>query len=242
MIYVTGDVHRDFQRIIHFCEKHRTTKDDIMIILGDAGINYYQDRSDKLVKRMLSKIPITLFCIHGNHECRPTKDMGYEENLFHGGIAYSQYQYPNILFAKDGEVYDFAGNKCIVCGGAYSVDKYYRLKYGINWFSDEMPSSTIKENVENMLSALDNTVDIFLSHTCPLKYRPVETFLPFIDQSSVDISTERWFDEIEQHLRYKYWYCGHYHINKTIDKMRFLFEDIVELPHNGDVHGLPETR
>ena len=29
-----------------------------------------------------------------------------------------------------GEVYDFNGNSCIVIGGAYSVDKYYRLARG----------------------------------------------------------------------------------------------------------------
>lgn len=40
-IYITGDTHRDFDRISFFCEENRTTKDDIMIILGDAGINYY---------------------------------------------------------------------------------------------------------------------------------------------------------------------------------------------------------
>ena len=36
-------------------------------------------------------------------------------------------KYPNLLFAKDGEVYDFDGYKCLVIGGAYSVDKYWRI-------------------------------------------------------------------------------------------------------------------
>lgn len=46
MIYITGDTHRDFGRIIDFCEENETTKDDILIILGDAGINYFLDSSD----------------------------------------------------------------------------------------------------------------------------------------------------------------------------------------------------
>ena len=33
-------------------------------------------------------------------------------------------------------------------------------------------------------------VDVVFSHTCPLKYEPVEVFLPGIDQSTVDKSTE----------------------------------------------------
>ena len=51
-----------------------------------------------------------------------------------------------------------------------------------------------------------------------------------IDQSSVDDSTERWLDTIEDHLSYKRWYCGHWHINKRIDKMHFLFEDVEAAP------------
>ena len=43
-------------------------------------------------------------------------------------------------------------------------------------------------------------VDIVLTHTTPLKYEPVETFLPGIEQSNVDKSTEEWLDTIEDRL------------------------------------------
>lgn len=62
-----------------------------------------------------------------------------------------------------------------------------------------------------------------LSHTCPLKYEPTEMFLPMIDQSSVDNSTEAWLDRIEDRIHYKAWFCGHWHTDKRIDKMHFLF-------------------
>ena len=44
MIYITGDTHGDFSRIERFCEKFQPSREDIMIILGDAGFNYYGDR------------------------------------------------------------------------------------------------------------------------------------------------------------------------------------------------------
>ena len=68
-------------------------------------------------------------------------------------------------------------------------------------------------------------VDVVLSHTCPVKYEPVETFMPNIDQLQVDKSTEIWLGEIESKLTYEKWYCGHYHIAKKIDKLQFMFED-----------------
>ena len=39
MIYLTGDTHGDFERIKDFSDRFHTKKTDIMIILGDAGIN-----------------------------------------------------------------------------------------------------------------------------------------------------------------------------------------------------------
>lgn len=64
-----------------------------------------------------------------------------------------------------------------------------------------------------------------MSHTCPLKYEPIEMFLTMIDQSTVDKSTEIWLDSIEERVKYKAWFCGHWHTNKRIDKMHFLYGD-----------------
>lgn len=137
-----------------------------------------------------------------------------------------------ILFAVDGEVYNFNGYKCIVIGGAYSVDKHYRLAHGLNWWPDEQPDDEIKATVEQRLAALGYKIDIVLSHTCPRKYEPTEVFLSGIDQSAVDKSTEDWLDGIENRLDYMKWYCGHYRTRKQINKMQFMYEDFDALPIN----------
>ena len=76
------------------------------------------------------------------------------------------------------------------------------------------------------LDTVNWNVDIVLTHTCPAKYIPTETFLPMIDQSTVDNSTEHWLDVIEDKLTYQKWYCGHWHIDKKIDKIRFIMDDL----------------
>lgn len=225
MVYITGDTHGQFQRIELFCHVMQTTKADTMIVLGDAGFNYYGGSRDAKLKKKVNAYPIRLFCIHGNHEIRPQNIPSYKETVFCGGRVLYEPEYPDLLFAIDGEVYELDGFRCIVIGGAYSVDKFYRLEKGYGWWPDEQPSPEIKAAVERKLESLNHKVDIVLSHTCPRKYEPVETFLGFIDQNTVDKSTEDWLDEIEARTDYRKWYCGHYHTRKCIDRMQFMFED-----------------
>ena len=225
MIYLTGDTHGQFNRVLDFCNRFNTTKEDVLIILGDAGINYDEGIRDERLKEILDYCPITFFCVHGNHEQRPSSIPTYEEIMWNGGVAYVEKNHLSILFGKDGEIYDLEGNKTIVLGGAYSVDKYYRLEKNYAWFDNEQPSDEIKEYVNKRLDEVGWSVNLVLSHTTPLKYEPVEVFLPMIDQSTVDKSTEIWLDEIENKLEYDKWYCGHYHTQKIIDKLQIMFED-----------------
>ena len=151
MVYVTGDTHRnEFCRIKEFCEEYETTTDDVMVILGDAGINYYGEPGDSKLKRELVDLPITLLCIHGNHEKRPESIRTYDETDRFGGAVYWEPKFPTLLFAKCGEIYELGGNRCLVIGGANSIDKYYRTE-GVNWWADEQPSDYIKDRVEARL-------------------------------------------------------------------------------------------
>ena len=141
MIYITGDKHGNYSDIFNFCNKYKTSINDIMIILGDAGINYYLDERDYILKEKLKELPITLFCIHGNHEERPYNISTYKTKIFKNGIVYYEEKYPNILFAKDAQIYDFNNNKTLVIGGAYSIDKNFRLIMGYNWYKSEQPNN-----------------------------------------------------------------------------------------------------
>ena len=45
-VYLTGDTHGRFERIACFCRDNHTTLGDVLIILGDAGVNYYLNHRD----------------------------------------------------------------------------------------------------------------------------------------------------------------------------------------------------
>lgn len=220
MIYITGDTHRDFTRLNYI----DNNKDNMLIILGDAGINYYLNEEDKKIKEYLNNYNIKLFCIQGNHEERPENIPTYKEVDMFGGKVLIESDYPNLIFAKNGELYTIDKRQVLVIGGAYSIDKNYRLIYGYEWFKDEQLT---KEEMNNILDKYkDKHVDIILSHTCPLKYEPTEVFIQGIDQSKVDKTMEVFLDKVEENINYNKWYCGHYHTEKQIDKIEFMFESI----------------
>ena len=228
MIWITGDTHGSFGWLERFCREKQTTQEDVMIILGDAAINYFGPSRDDVLKRMLSELPITLLCIHGNHEMRPERLYTYELKPWRGGLVWQEELFPTLLFARDGEVYDLDGVETLVIGGAYSVDKLWRVAQGHGWWPDEQPSEETRRYVERQLTARDWRVDAVLSHTTALKYEPVEVFLTGFDQSTVDKSTERWLDSLEARLDYGRWFCGHYHTDKTVDRFEFLMHRVLE--------------
>ena len=230
MIYISGDIHGEAYRVEEAIKQLHMTAADTIVLLGDVCMNYFgNDNGDRFRKYTLNKLCIQILCIHGNHEQRPDTIESYHEIEWHGGIVYVEDIYPNLLFAKDGEVYNLDGQKAIAIGSAYSVDKEYRLRNGMPWFPDEQPSAEVKARVEKKLDELEWKVDVVLSHTCPKKYIPTEALLPGIDQSAVDRSTEEWLGSIEEKLDYKAWYCGHWHVNKQIDKMHFLYDEYESL-------------
>lgn len=232
MVYVTGDTHASFGEFCDTVRKKELTGEDLVIILGDAGFNYFGADADRINKMQVNSLGVPVFCVHGNHEMRPAATGLYRLADWHGGQVWVEEDFPNLLFGRDGDIYDINGKSVVVIGGAYSVDMYYRIArnpHNPRWWPDEQPDDATKARVEARLAARGWNVDYVLSHTCPLRYEPVEMFLPGLDCRQVDRSTEEWLDRIEERLAYQTWYCGHWHTDKTHLRMHFLFHDMVPL-------------
>lgn len=244
--FITGDKHRNFDYVKAFCRDMSTRKKDVLIILGDAGLNYYGDERDDQLKQEAALLNITLFCIHGNKENRPQNVGTYGIRSFCGGRVYYEPQYPSILFAVDGEIYHFEGRKYMVVGGAHSVDKMRCLEEGKPFWEDEMPDDVIRAKVESGLAKENHTVYGMMTHTCPIAYLPTEMFMstrqnaavqrkpkqfkpqkPF--EPDIDRSTEEWLGRLEQENHYEVWFCGHYHVDKQIDKVHMMYHEIQPL-------------
>ena len=223
MIYLTGDIHGDPRRVLAFAERTELRPEDAVILLGDVAANFAGGARDERVKTALSQLPCPLLCIHGNHEMRPQTLPSYREEAWMGGVCYVEERFPKLKFAKDGEIYTLEGRRCIAVGGAYSVDKPLRLEYGYGWWPDEQPSQEIRARVERTLA--EREIDVVLSHTCPRRFVPRDNPPPdWLDLRTVDTGTEDWLNALEPNIRYEAWFCGHWHVDRRVGKLHFLFQ------------------
>ena len=199
-----------------------------VIILGDAGLNFYLNKTDKKQKRMLNAQGYTIYCVRGNHEERPenigTYHLEYDANV--GNMVWVEEEFPNIKFFVDGGNYIIDGHPCLVVGGGYSVDKYWRLQRAgysaaeaniadpkkCGWCKDEC--LTQEEMSAILESNKGKKFDFVLSHTCPFSWQPTDLFLGCIDQTAVDNSMEIWMDLLKETFNWNIWLFGHYHADR----------------------------
>lgn len=223
-VYFMGDIHGSFKPVRDFSQRYiKLHKDaaagieNVLIILGDFGANYFFNHRDEDMKKKLGRYPLTYFVVRGNHEERPSlcaaknPDAWTQEEYF-GNRVWVEKAFPYIKYALDyPAIYDIEGYKTLVIPGAYSIDKFYRLSAGMSWFEHEQLTDEEMNDGLNMLEVIDWKVDFVLSHTCPIAFEPTDLFIIGVDQSLVDKTMERYLGQIEYILDYKVWLWGHYH-------------------------------
>lgn len=209
---ITGDTHGDMSRFSRLSVEDPNAT--AVIILGDAGCNYYKNKKDDRTKQALLDTNMTFYLVRGNHEDRPENITGmisvYDEEV--QGEVFMEEAFPAIKYLKDGGIYVINGHKTLVIGGAYSVDKWYRLGMGYQWFPQEQLTTDEMATIETNIKG--QHFDFVLSHTCPISWEPVDLFLRGIDQSSVDKSMEQWLDNLKDKIDWTVWLFGHYHADR----------------------------
>lgn len=245
---VTGDTHGGMSTITRIGNINRNMncipEESAIIILGDAGLNFFLNGTDKKYKKTLNNMGYPIYCVRGNHEERPENIPGMvlieDENV--NNAVWIQEEFPNIRYFVDGNEYNIGGHSTLVIGGAYSIDKWYRLARAgyapseaetanpkkCGWFKDELLTK------EEMSAISDNVngkhFDFVLSHTCPHSWEPTDLFLNGIDQSQVDKSMEIWMDDLKNKIDWRIWLFGHYHADRIerpyVEQMYMDYENI----------------
>lgn len=234
--YITGDTHGDFTRLFRFYNRQLDSPPEeiAFIILGDCGFNSGIIKRDNRVKEDINSLGYSIYCVRGNHEMRPENVEGMKRIWDSNVQANVWYEptYPLIRYFDNYGIYYLKTEdkeyRTLVIGGAYSIDKYYRLKNNLLWWEDEQLTDTEKSEVERLIRQTNKHFDLVLSHTCPYSLRPVDKFLSVVDQSTVDTSMEEWLETIKNMITYDVWLSGHHHVDRFVNKHNILYFNCID--------------
>lgn len=227
---IHGDCHSDFTWMTNGCLDDYKPEETAIIILGDAGFDFWLNKNDDRKKKEVNARGYHIYWVRGNHEARPQDVKGYEKIFDKNvhGVVYCNPNYPYLRAFLDYGLYDISGYNCYVIGGAYSIDKYYRLERAMmteetndpkksGWFNNEqLTKDEMIRATEQLYNFKDmgKHIHFIFSHTCPYSWEPKDLFLSFINQSTVDNTMEKWMDYLKEDIPFDAWCFGHFHADR----------------------------
>lgn len=231
-IFIRGDTHGNTDWVPDFCKENKTIKNDVMIILGDSAFRFEGPKNSREIARKsaTNNYNLTFFILRGNHD-RPYNE-GEDVSLTQCSLLdksnppmWHDQNYPNLWYFQDGEKYTIKDRTFLTIGGAYSVDKFYRLSRGWTWYENEQISDELHLDILDRFH--DLRFNYILTHTCPISWEPTWLFINGIKQSMVDKSTEYYLEDVLRYISYDHWFFGHYHDD-------YYFGKISQYDWNGD--------
>lgn len=258
MIYLTGDTHGDFRRFTkkqRMKLPFKFLENDYVIVCGDLGLLWENNKELAYNLDWLSRLPFTILWVQGNHE---NYNMIAEHPLeeWKGGNVRHIIR-DKIILLERGQVFTIEGKTFFTFGGASSHDiqggildknsptykkdhknvlqskKPFRI-LNVSWWQEELPTEEELEEGRKNLEKAGYQVDYVISHCASNRvqemlerhYTGINFSLGWYQQ---DILTN-YFEELEDKLQYRHWFCGHYHEDFFIDdKHTILYENIIPI-------------
>ena len=248
-VFVVGDIHgKPIYIRDTISQIDNPSKDDFIIIAGDAGFEY-QDYIMGTAKKEAKKFPGKWIVLRGNHDSSYWKEHTIwddEEQKYHpnqgwdftdDGMYLYQKKYPNIWYVIDGGgIYNIENYNILFIPGAYSIDKWYRLRNHYPWNPNEQLTKEEQKELELVTVEwldLGFNIDFVIAHTFPRKLQPKfeDLFMSGLDQSSVDKSMENWLDKMsyiyESCPDFKQYFGGHFHDDRILtEKYTMLYHGV----------------
>lgn len=174
-VMFAGDTHGNLSHCRYLIQVAVKERAYILFILGDFG--YWEHMQEGVIfldklNKLAEDNGITVYFLDGNHDNLDYLIKMYDGVEFlneDGSIRIRD----SIVYMPRGLRWNWAGVRFIALGGAYSVDKEYRLllehkskrRAGTLWFpGEEMTDSEMEQILRD-----DSPVDIMLAHDKPAK-------------------------------------------------------------------------
>ena len=224
MIYITGDMHGDEERL-YDREWFKLKKGDVLIVCGDFGYLWNGGEREREYIDYLGSRKFTVAFIDGTHDnldliktCRKTYWKGGKIHRIKG----------NLIHLMRGETFDIDGYKIFTFGGGESTDKDMRIENGL-WWKEEMPSPKEMTKAAKNLDEMSCRVDYIITHEPPSL---VKSAMLLRNGSAENINKlNGFFEEIDEMCEYKHWFFGSLNEDRKVTpKHTCVFRKLISLP------------
>lgn len=236
-IFVTGDIHGDITSRVSnksFQLNKELDKTDLMIFVGDFGLiwNKHENKHEKYLLDWLNKRNFTTLFIGGNHEnWDRLRSLPIVEKF---GVKLG-YVRDSVYFVPNGTIIDYNGFKIFFMGGAMSTDIHARVE-GVSWWPGEIATREEMQIGVDNLDENDWDVDFIITHTMPRKCVELFNIRKGYHFTRLEDPMSSYLNFIlNQNVRFKEWFCGHFHCDELFGDVRVLYTDIVELKKPLDI-------
>lgn len=209
MVYVTGDMHGDLERL-YDKEFRKLKKGDVLLVCGDFGYIFDGSKTEKqVIKYLASRKFVTAF-VEGTHDnldtiyrCRTT--------MWKGGMVHRIKG--NLLHLMRGQIFNIDGYSFFTFGGGESIDKDMRVDVG-RWWRDEEATPAEMADGARVLFEAGCAVDYIITHEPPSLVKSA-MLLRRGDTDRVN-KLNGYLEEIGRSCTFGHWYFGSLHEDRII--------------------------
>ena len=246
-IFITGDMHGYISEITYVIEYISNKSVDYyhpnyLIVAGDFGFIFQNTHSEKMFINDLENYCVNhnmyILFVDGNHENFDVINALPVERFLSGNA----HKINNHIFhLMRGEVFYFTEENAgvefsiLAFGGARSVDKAERLSMekqdGIKrWWMQEIPTSSDVDNLIKNIGKVKGEIDFIVTHQAPpAALRELERMEKTLLHSEDDALLLETLNLIDMNVKYKQWFFGHHHIDKSLGRYTACLKDIHNL-------------
>lgn len=211
MIYVTGDIHGDFEA---FSARNlrQLKRGDKLIVAGDFGFIWDQSKKEQKNLDKLARKKFDILFVDGAHENFELLRQ-YEEVDLYCGKGYKLAS--NIYCLKRGEFYLIDGKTVFALGGGLDP---YAENFGE---PPSMPTDDEFKYAVDSIQAHHRRVDLIVTHEAPASVKKL------IDRNATVNDLNIFLDTVLHNTAYGQWFFGSLHEDRKVsDKLTCVFEEV----------------
>lgn len=222
MLYFTGDIHGDAERL----SKNALSmmkQGDTLIICGDFGFLWDNTKPEKKALNALSRRRYNICFVDGTHENFEILQ-SYPVVSWNGGQAHKIRD--NIYHLMRGQIFTIEGKTIFTMGGGEDPEMEPDENEDAS-VHKEIPTSQELMNGVAALEQRQYKVNFIVTHEPPARTRD---FLLLSANKSLRVTAlGAYFDALAKQAQYGKWFFGSMHVDRFVsDKQIALFRNIVE--------------